>query len=136
MPEPPAAPTLGYVICYVDRVGEALAFYGDAFGLRTRFVSEEGDEAYGELQTGQTVLAFASTALARKSTGEAAGRPAGFEVALVFADDDAVAAAIASAVSHGATEVAAPMQKPWGQTVAYVRDPQGVLIELCTPVAG
>jgi catechol 2,3-dioxygenase-like lactoylglutathione lyase family enzyme len=25
---------------------------------------------------------------------------------------------------------------PWGQTIAYVADPNGFLVELCTPVAG
>ena len=28
----------------------------------------------------------------------------------------------------------APITKPWGQTVAYVRAPEGTLIELCTPM--
>ena len=49
--------------------------------------------------------------------------------------DDDVPAAHARAVEAGARELAGPKQKPWGQTVSYVRDPNGVLIELCTPVA-
>ena len=57
--------------------------------------------------------------------------PAGIEVALVMADVDA---AWRRAVDAGASAVKAPSQKPWGQTVAYVRDPDGVLVELCTPV--
>jgi lactoylglutathione lyase len=28
----------------------------------------------------------------------------------------------------------APTKKPWGQTVAYVRDLDGHLVELCTPM--
>jgi hypothetical protein len=31
-------------------------------------------------------------------------------------------------------DVAEPTQKPWGQTVAYLRDNQGFLIEICSPL--
>ena len=40
---------LGYTILYVPDVRAALAFYGKAFGLATRFVHESGD--WGELET-------------------------------------------------------------------------------------
>ena len=55
------------------------------------------------------------------------------EIALVTDD---VMQAHASALKHGAKELAAPSSKPWGQTVSYVRAPDGTLIELCTPVGG
>jgi hypothetical protein len=29
--------------------------------------------------------------------------------------------------------VSPPEKKPWGQTVSYVRDDDGVLVEICTP---
>ena len=29
-----------------------------------------------------------------------------------------------------------PVEKPWGQTVAYVRAIEGSLIELCSPLGG
>ena len=67
---------------------------------------------------------FARVALARL-------HDAGFEIALVTGD---VAAAHARAVAAGAREMAAPVAKPWGQVVSYVRCPDGVLVELCTPV--
>ncbi|MFQ3593593.1 MAG: VOC family protein, partial [Gemmataceae bacterium] len=28
----------------------------------------------------------------------------------------------------------APVAKPWGQVVSYVRCPDGILVELCTPI--
>ena len=34
----------------------------------------------------------------------------------------------------GATLVSAPENKPWGQMVAYVRDLDGFLVEICTEV--
>ncbi len=33
------------------------------------------------------------------------------------------------------TLVVEPNTKPWGQVVAYVRDLDGFLIEICTPMA-
>lgn len=44
-------------------------------------------------------------------------------------------AAFEQALSVGAIELAAPAEKPWGQTVAYVPDPFGTLIELASPLA-
>ena len=56
---------------------------------------------------------------------------------IVYASDvaaslDEVAAAYERALSAGAKAVTVPTTKPWGQTVAYVRCPDGLLVELCT----
>ena len=53
------------------------------------------------------------------------------EIGLVTPD---VASAHAHALREGGIEFSAPVEKPWGQIVSYVRDPDGCLIELCTPV--
>lgn len=128
---------LGYTILYVPDVGKTVAFYEAAFGLERRFVHEAGD--YAELETGQTVLAFASDALA-SSNFEPAYRhadpnaaPPAFEIVLVTDD---VAGAFERAIKAGASTLAEPSEKPWGQTVSYVRDLNGVIVELCTPVGG
>ena len=47
---------------------------------------------------------------------------------------DDVPAATARAVAAGARLVSEPQQMPWGQTIAYVGDLNGFLVELCTPV--
>jgi catechol 2,3-dioxygenase-like lactoylglutathione lyase family enzyme len=126
----------GYTIAHVADVEASLAFYQRAFGFRRRFLAPGG--AYGELDTGATALAFASHAQARASLGrdyraaDASAEPLGVEVGLVTDD---VAAAVRAAEDAGATVVSAPTPKPWGQTVAYVRAPDGTLIELCTPVS-
>ena len=39
------------------------------------------------------------------------------------------------AVKAGAALLKAPASKPWGQVVAYVRCPDGRLVELCTAIA-
>lgn len=127
---------LGYTIIYVPDVAQSLAFFEAAFGLARRFLHESG--SYGELETGETTLSFAAHELgdmnfpgghvrANESTV-----PLGMEIALVTDD---VAAAHQQALRHGAQELSGPAVRPWGQTVSYVRAPDGTLIELCTPVA-
>ena len=59
--------------------------------------------------------------------------PPPFEVGLIVPD---VPAAFSHAVASGATAWAPPATKPWGQGVAYVRDLNGILVELCTRIAG
>lgn len=127
---------LGYTIVYVPDVEASLAFCERAFGLRRRFVAETG--TYGELDTGETVLAFAAHALGDQNfpgghvAAHASAQPLGFEIALVTDD---VGSAHARAVAAGARELAPPQRKPWGQTVSYVRCPDGLLVEICTPVS-
>jgi lactoylglutathione lyase len=45
-----------------------------------------------------------------------------------------VETAFKRAIAAGAIEVARPARKPWGQTVSYVRDPNGLLVEICSPL--
>lgn len=125
----------GYTIIYVPAVAESLAFFEEAFGLSRRFLHESGD--YGELETGETTLAFASHELGEMNlpTGFVAAsessKPLGFEVVLVTLT---VAEAHAKALAAGAAEVKAPELKPWGQVVSYVRCPDGTLVEICSPI--
>jgi len=124
----------GYTILYVADVAGTLDFYERALGQRRRFVHESGQ--YAELDTGDTVLALAAHDLAaanlpgvyrpEESTG---ARPA-FEVC--FVTDD-VQGAFDRAITEGAESVTPPQTKPWGQDVAYVRDPDGNLVELASP---
>ena len=126
----------GYTIIYVSDVAATIKFYLDAFGIQARFVHEGGD--YAELNTGETTLAFAAHSLGDLNFPDGysklteLSRPAGIEIALVTDD---VSSAVANAVAAGAKVICEAKVKPWGQTVAYVRAPDGCLIELCTPVA-
>lgn len=128
---------LGYTIVYVPDVARSLAFFEAAFGLKRRFLHESG--SYGELDTGGTTLAFAAHELGDMNfpgghvRADESPQPLGVEIALVTDD---VAGAHRRAVQAGARELAPPVSKPWGQTVSYVRAPDGTLIELCTPVGG
>jgi lactoylglutathione lyase len=125
----------GYTIIYVADVAASLSFFESAFGLSRRFLHESGD--YGELETGETTLAFASHQLGNMNlpagfvAANETNKPLGIEIALVT---QTVAKAHAKAVSAGATELKAPQSKPWGQVVSYVRCPDGTLVEICSPV--
>ena len=127
----------GYTILYVEDVSLSTKFYNDAFGIATRFVHDGGD--YAELDTGSTTLAFAAYSLGDSNFPNGytklvdLAKPAGVEIALVTDD---VQTAVTNAIEAGASVISDPTTKPWGQTVAYVRAPDGCLIELCTPVGG
>jgi len=127
---------LGYAIAYVEDPERTAGSWERAFGLKKRFVDESGQ--YAEMETGGTALAFASNALGESnlpggfSKNDPGEPPAGVELALVTED---VEDAFRRALEAGATAVAEPKTKPWGQTVAYVRDPDGVLVEIGDEVA-
>lgn len=124
---------LGWVILYVADPGEAVAFYERAFGMSRRFVAD----GYAELDTGTTILAFASHELAESNLPDGFERPAldkppfNVELALVFDD---VAAGWQRALDAGCTALAEPQRKPQGQTVGYARDPFGTLLEIASPL--
>lgn len=126
----------GYTILYVDDVTASLDFYTRAFDLTVGYRDEAGQ--YGELDTGGTAIAFASHALMadllpdgyrRALPGES---PLGVEIGLFT---PAVEATYARALALGATGLTPPRTTPWGQQVAFVRCPDGTLVEICTPTA-
>jgi catechol 2,3-dioxygenase-like lactoylglutathione lyase family enzyme len=124
-----------YTIVYVADVLASVEFFEKAFGLKRRFVHESG---YGEMDTGATALAFATHELGASNLpggyvkANQSTVPLGMEIALVTEN---VAEAHARAVAAGAVSLKEPLLKPWGQTVSYVRCPDGTLVEICSPVA-
>ena len=127
----------GYAIVYVEDVTEILDFYRRAFGFTTKFLHDSND--YGELDTGATTIGFANHQLGKMNLSNGYLRadnrelPLGME--LVFVTQD-VAEVYKKAIAEGGIALEPPQIKPWGQTVAYLRDSQGTLIELCTPMNG
>jgi len=124
-----------WTIIYVPDVPQTVAFYEKAFGIKRSFVHESNQ--YAEMDTGATTLAFASDQLAQSNfdlvytRNNKASAPAGVEIA--FVTDD-VAVAFKRAVAAGAEPIVDPKLKPWGQTVSFVRDQNGVLVEIASPV--
>jgi uncharacterized glyoxalase superfamily protein PhnB len=124
-----------YTNLYVKDVEKTIVFYEKAFGFSRKFITPDKD--YGELLVGETTLSFASNTLANSNLKDGfiesslSNKPFGFE--LGFTTDN-VEESIHSAISAGATLLENPKTKPWGQVVAYVRDIDGFLIEICTPM--
>jgi len=125
----------GYTILYVENVEETIAFYENAFGFSRKFVSPDND--YGELITGETTLSFASKKLAESNLKEGfiesslEDKPFAIEIGFITEN---VPEVLQKATTFGAVIVSEPVEKPWGQIVAYARDLNGFLIEICTEV--
>jgi catechol 2,3-dioxygenase-like lactoylglutathione lyase family enzyme len=124
----------GYTIIYTNDVEKSIEFFENAFGFKRRFIHEYD---YGELDTGDTALAFASHDLGSSNLPNGyiktdSEKPLGIEIALVTDD---VQKAFQNSLKFGATLIKEPVQKPWGQLVAYVRCPDGTLVEICSPVS-
>jgi lactoylglutathione lyase len=127
----------GYTILYVEDVEKAIVFYENVFSFSRKFISPDND--YGELVTGETTLSFASKKLAVQNLKDGfiesnlEEKPFAIEIGFIT---DNVGELVQKATSFGAVLVKEPTRKPWGQIVAYVRDLDGFLIEICTEVQG
>lgn len=124
-----------YTILYVNDVVSSIAFYENAFGFTRKFITP--DHSYGELLTGDTTLSFASIELAKTNLKdgfiESTLQNKPFAQEIGFTTEN-VEEAYENALNAGAIAEAAPAFKSHGQTVAYIRDLDGFLIEICTPM--
>lgn len=121
---------LGNIIYYVQDVAKTIAFFEKAFGIEKAFIDPTGQ--YGQLETGETALGFASFELAKQNLPKgfrsvSQSELPGCEIAFLSKD---VHRALSLALKAGAELIASPEEKPWGQTIAYVRDFNGILIEI------
>jgi lactoylglutathione lyase len=125
--------TFSHTIFYVKDIEKIIHFYEIAFGITAKFVHESG--LYAELNTGGTTLAFADEALGKENLPEGHlpsdrnKHPSSCEIVFTVKDIDQ---AYERAIHAGAVPIVPPKRKPWGQTVAYVKDPSGVLIEIAS----
>ncbi|GAB5552534.1 MAG: VOC family protein [Saprospiraceae bacterium] len=124
-----------YTILYVENVRETIAFYEAAFGFSRKFITPEND--YGELLSGETTIAFAAIELGNVNFKKGfekinkLGKPFGVELAFT---SENIETDFQNAINAGALEFEPITEKPWGQKVGYVRDNNGFLIEICTPI--
>ncbi len=121
-------------VLHVANVERSLRFYQEAFGFARRFVDDFG--VYAELETGSTALALTERGFAQRQAGPTAATapdapPPPCEIAVAVVD---VPLVLDRALAAGGRLVCAPETKYWGQTVAYIRDPDGHLVQICTAV--
>ena len=121
---------------FVPDVPATVAFYEAAFGLSRRYMHPSN--SYAEMETGDTLLAFVGESFIRDARllGDLKYipiRPAADAAAaqLAFVTND-IEGDWERAKLAGAVEVKKPEAKPWGQTAGYLRDLNGVIVELCT----
>lgn len=121
-----------YTILYVNDVEASIHFYQHVLGFPIKLRVE----SYVEFDTGDVTLSINS----RQDVKEALGLPVPeanqaahtFEIGFVVDD---VEQTIASMKEKGVSIIKEPAKKPWGQTVAYVSDPDGHFIEICDAVS-
>ena len=122
---------LDYVVLLVEDLDRALDFYTGTLGLPLKHRAEE----FAQLETGATRLALFTRAAMARTLHQTLDQPAAsapaFEIGFKVDDVDS---AYQTLVAAGATAVSTPETRPWGQRTGYVRDPDGNLIELVTPL--
>ena len=123
--------SMKYVILYVNNFEKAIDFYNGILGLPIKFQQD----TYVEFDTGGVTLSINTRKDVKELTGldvpEGAASTQTFEVGFVVED---VASTIETMRQQGVTILKEPVTKPWGQTIAYVADPDGHYIEICTSV--
>jgi lactoylglutathione lyase len=120
--------TLDYTILVVDDLDAALGFYTGALGLPLGHRSGP----YAQLDTGSCRLALYERSAMAETLGVADADVDTFEIGFKVDDVDR---AYAELIGRGAAPAVPPTDRPWGQRTAYVRDPDGHLVELAQSVA-
>ncbi|MEH7389556.1 VOC family protein [Bacillus sp. JJ1503] len=122
---------LGYVILYVENLDKTKHFYENLLGLE--LMNEFG--TYIEFNTGSTVLSFNTREGGREVTSlpipNGIRKEQTFELGFVTEDVEGVVEGLRE---EGVSILMEPVEKPWGQKVAYVEDPDGHYIEICSPI--
>jgi catechol 2,3-dioxygenase-like lactoylglutathione lyase family enzyme len=119
-----------YTYLFVPDVDEAVRFYRDAFGLQIRTPPQNGESAImGSFEHGLGIEAFRIAPLrAPFEEFQVSGPPAGFYLVLSVEDLDR---ALARASAAGCQVISGPEGSPHGNVFAFVKDPHGVVVELC-----
>lgn len=116
-----------YVVLVVDDLERSVQFYTHVLGLELGHRSGP----YAQLNTGRTRVALYEREAMAQTLGFSLAAPArnapGFELGFKVADVDT---AFEAFVRSGAQPAVSPTDRPWGQRTAYVRDPDGHLVEL------
>ncbi len=126
---------LSYVRLLADRFAETFRFYRDTLGFEVLWGDE--DNVYAEFRVSPaTRLAMADRRIMAEvpgvSTRVRGEGPEGCMLVFEVADVDARAAELKE---RGVRFIADPVDRPaWGVRTAHLRDPEGNLVEINTPL--
>ncbi|TCO46284.1 putative glyoxalase superfamily protein PhnB [Kribbella antiqua] len=117
-------------VVYVEDAKASIEFFERAFGWKGTY----WDQGAGEVEAGETKIAFANYAVGQSHLPEphTVGKPGtvAFELSLVSDDVDGD---FRRAVEAGAEPLKEPEKMPWGQVSSYLRCPDGTIIDLASP---
>jgi lactoylglutathione lyase len=120
-----------YVVLVVGDLERSVRFYRDVVGMTLGHRSGP----YAQFATGVTRVALYERAAMADTLGRRLGPPdpdaPGFELGFKVDDCDTVYAEL---VRRGAKPAVPPTDRIWGQRTAYVRDPDGHLVELAEDI--
>jgi lactoylglutathione lyase len=130
------ATEIGMTLLYVRDVQASVGFYENAFGIEREANAPVEFAKIFQRSAGST-LGFVQRDFAKEHVHRVAEvaperEPPPVVVLFVVSDVDAMHQ---RAISAGASSVCGPEDKPLGFRVAYLRDRDGFLVELATPVA-
>jgi lactoylglutathione lyase len=121
-------PSRAFAVIYCRSVPEALRFYMRLGFEETFRLPPQGEPGYVSLRRGESELGIVSAQWPRDELGVSMGKEPRFEMFIYVDDVDATAAELRGAL------IRAPRDMPWGERVAYVRDPDGNPVALAAPV--
>ena len=121
-------------VLYTRDLPRALAYYCDTLGFEAGYrFPDDGDPEFAVVRLGDSALAFSAAQTPQALLGISMGREPRFELCLFCDDVDSEVARLAAA---GAPVLRDAEDMPWGERVAYVRDPDGNPIQLTQQLDG
>jgi lactoylglutathione lyase len=118
---------------YVGDVEKTVRFYECALDGRCEHAHD--DHSYAEANLGSLTLGVVDLGYARRHFPgqfrplELSDAPVGMEIYVEVSD---VEATCRRAVRAGATSLGDPVDRPWGRRSVFLRDPNGVVIEVAS----
>jgi lactoylglutathione lyase len=126
------SPVPSHLVFYVQDVQSAAEFYQKAFNFPAPTFLMQAQ--YVEFYLETIILGFVSRQWMADFLGEAslgfpqAGLTPCMQISLRV---DHLDDAYHQAVAHGARVISPPQKQPWGVRAAFLKDPHGIVIELC-----
>lgn len=117
-----------FAVIYSRSVTDSLRFYS-ALGFKESFrLPPEGEPGYVSLRRGEAEMGIVDAQWPGDQLDISMGKDPRFELFVYVDDVDAAAAELRGALMREAQDM------PWGERIAYVRDPDGNPVALAAPV--